>query len=224
MRTVGAMSNEQLERGLQASVKIYTFAQTKLAAMGRGADAECTLSRAEVVDIKKASAAMNRALTALVRESHDAENRLTLELHMLRGIMQREHTDREANRARVFELFRRYGGTTGGGSAGGDDGASLPATGAGSSGGGGAGSSSGGGGGGGSSSSSSNPLNAPSAAAVAFDRALASLERIEQSMRDLSPVGRVHVHGAGLLSAKRNLDGASGAELANKRSKTPSAT
>jgi hypothetical protein len=217
MRTVGAMSNEQLERGLQASVKIYTFAQTKLAAMGRGADAECTLSRAEVVDIKKASAAMNRALTALVRESHDAENRLTLELHMLRGIMQREHTDREANRARVFELFRRYGGTTGGGSAGGDDGASLPATGAGSS-------SSGGGGGGGSSSSNSNPLNAPSAAAVAFDRALASLERIEQSMRDLSPVGRVHVHGAGLLSAKRNLDGASGAESANKRSKTPSAT
>ena len=219
MRTVGAMSNEQLERGLQASVKIYTFAQTKLAAMGRGADAECTLSRAEVVDIKKASAAMNRALTALVRESHDAENRLTLELHMLRGIMQREHTDREANRARVFELFRRYGGTTGGGSAGGDDGASLPATGAGSSSGGG-----GGGGGGGSSSSNSNPLNAPSAAAVAFDRALASLERIEQSMRDLSPVGRVHVHGAGLLSAKRNLDGASGAESANKRSKTPSAT
>jgi hypothetical protein len=218
MRTVGAMSNEQLERGLQASVKIYTFAQTKLAAMGRGADAECTLSRAEVVDIKKASAAMNRALTALVRESHDAENRLTLELHMLRGIMQREHTDREANRARVFELFRRYGGTTGGGSAGGDDGASLPATGAGSSSGG------GGGGGGGSSSSNSNPLNAPSAAAVAFDRALASLERIEQSMRDLSPVGRVHVHGAGLLSAKRNLDGASGAESANKRSKTPSAT
>jgi hypothetical protein len=221
MRTVGAMSNEQLERGLQASVKIYTFAQTNLAAMGRGADAECTLSRAEVVDIKKASAAMNRALTALVRESHDAENRLTLELHMLRGIMQREHTDREANRARVFELFRRYGGTTGGGSAGGDDGASLPATGAGSSSGGGAGSSGGGGGGGG---GSSNPLNAPSAAAVAFDRALASLERIEQSMRDLSPVGRVHVHGAGLLSAKRNLDGASGAESANKRSKTPSAT
>ena len=139
---VGAMSNEQLERGLQASVKIYTFAQTKLAAMGRGTDAECTLSRAEVVDIKKASAAMNRALTALVRKSHDAENRLTLELHMLRGIMQREHTDREANRARVFELFRRYNGTTGGGSAGADDGASFPATGAGSS-------SSGGGGGGG---------------------------------------------------------------------------
>ena len=127
------MSNEQLEKGLQASVKIYTMAQAKLATLGREAGAECVLSRAEIVDIKKASAAMNRALTALVRESHDAENRLTLELHMLRGIMQREHTDREANRARVFELFRRYNGTTGGGSAGGDDGASLPAAGTGSS-------------------------------------------------------------------------------------------
>jgi hypothetical protein len=211
------MSNEQLEKGLQASVKIYTLAQAKLADLGREADAECVLTRAEIVDIKKASAAMNRALTALVRESHDAENRLTLELHMLRGIMQREHTDREANRARVFELFRRYNGATGSG--GGDDVASLPAAGAGSSSGGG-----GGGGGGGGSSSNSNPLNAPTASAMAFDRALASLERIEQSMRDLSPVGRVNVHGAGLLSAKLKLDGASDAELANKRSKTSSTT
>jgi len=204
------MSNEQLEKGLQASVKIYQLAQAKLADVGREADAQCMLSRAEIVDIKKASAAMNRALTALVRESHDAENRLTLELHMLRGIMQREHTDREANRARVFELFRRYNGVSGSGSAGGgDDGAAFPAAGAGSS-------SSGGG--------NSNPLSAPSASAMAFDRALASLERIEQSMRDLSPVGRVNVHGAGLLSAKLKLDGESDSESANKRFKTSSTT
>ena len=220
---MSGMSNEQLEKGLQASVKIYTLAQAKLADLGREADAECVLSRAEIVDIKKSSAAMNRALTALVRESHDAENRLTLELHMLRGIMQREHTDREANRARVFELFRRYNGATGSGSAGGgggggDDGASLPAAGAAA---GAAGSSNSGGGG---SSSNSNPLNAPSASAMAFDRALASLERIEQSMRDLSPVGRVNVHGAGLLSAKLKLDGSPDAESANKRSKTSSTT
>ena len=203
---MSGMSNEQLEKGLQASVKIYQLAQAKLANLGREADAQCVLTRAEIVDIKKASAAMNRALTALVRESHDAENRLTLELHMLRGIMQREHTDREANRARVFELFRRYNGATGSGTGGGggDDGASLPAAGA--------------------AGSSSNPLNAPSASAMAFDRALASLERIEQSMRDLSPVGRVNVHGAGLLSAKVKLDGSSDAESANKRSKTSSAT
>jgi hypothetical protein len=203
------MSNEQLERGLQASVKIYTLTQAKLATVGKEADAECVLTRAEIVDIKKASAAMNRALTALVRESHDAENRLTLELHMLRGIMQREHTDREANRARVFELFRRYNGAASSGSAGGDDGASLPAAGASN---------------GASGSSNSNPLSAPSASAMAFDRALASLERIEQSMRDLSPVGRVNVHGAGLLSAKLKLDSAPDAEAQTKRAKTSSTT
>ena len=203
------MSNEQLEKGLQASVKIYQLTQAKLATLSKEADAECALTRAEIVDIKKASAAMNRALTALVRDSHDAENRLTLELHMLRGIMQREHTDREANRARVFELFRRYNAATGSGSAGGDDGASLPAAGASN---------------GASGSSNSNPLSAPSASAMAFDRALASLERIEQSMRDLSPVGRVNVHGAGLLSAKMKLDSAPDGETETKRAKTSSTT
>jgi hypothetical protein len=204
------MSNEQLEKGLQASVKIYQLTQAKLATLSKEADAECVLTRAEIVDIKKASAAMNRALTALVRDSHDAENRLTLELHMLRGIMQREHTDREANRARVFELFRRYTAAASSGSAGGDDGASLPAAGAsnGASG----------------SNSNSNPLSAPSASAMAFDRALASLERIEQSMRELSPVGRVNVHGAGLLSAKLKLDSAPDGEAQTKRAKTSSTT
>lgn len=204
------MSNEQLERGLQASVKIYQLAQAKLATLGKEAGAECVLTRAEMVDIKKASAAMNRALTALVRDSHDAENRLTLELHMLRGIMQREHTDREANRARVFELFRRYNAAASSGSAGGDDGASLPAAGA--------------SGGASGSGSNSNPLSAPSASAMALDRALASLERIEQSMRDLSPIGRVNVHGAGLLSAKMKLDSALDAEAEIKRAKTASTT
>ncbi len=171
------MSSEQLERGLQASVKVYNYALEKLNALGD--ETECIVSRKELTDMKKAAAAMNRSLTALVRESHESENRLTLELHMMRSIMQKEHTDRDANRARVFELFRRYT------SSGGDD-AALPTV----------------------STGGTNPLNAPSASAMAFDRALATLERIDQSMRDLSPVGRVNVHGAGLLSAKLKLDAA----------------
>ncbi len=207
------MSGDQLERGLQASVKVYNLALAKLGELGEvgtaGEKFECVLSRAELVHIKKAAATMNRSLTALVRESHDAENRLTLELHMLRGIMQREHTDREANRARVFELFRRYnGGGGGGGSGGGDADTPLPSM-----------SASGG------SSSNNNPLHAPSASAVAFDRALATLERIDQSVRDLSPVGRVNLHGAGLLSAKRKLDAAAEAvPKAGKRSKASGTT
>ena len=204
------MSGNQLERGLQASVKVYNLALAKLDELGQlgtaGEKFECVLSRAELVQIKKAAATMNRSLTALVRESHEAENRLTLELHMLRGIMQREHTDREANRARVFELFRRYnGGGGGGGSGGGDVDAPLPPMPV--------------GGGGG---SNNNPLHAPSASAMAFDRALATLERIDQSVRDLSPVGRVNLHGAGLLSAKRKLDAA--AEAVPKAEKPPKAS
>lgn len=178
------MSDEQLQRGLHASVKIYNFAQEKLQTLPEGdEEATCVLSRSEMLSMKKASVAMNRALTALVRESHSAENRLTLELHMLRGIMKREHTDREANRARVFEMFRRYNG--------GDEGALAPA---------GAGAATG--------AASSNPLSAPSAAAVAVDKALASLERMDQSVRDLSPVGRLNIFGAGLLSAKLRVEAA----------------
>ena len=182
----GMSSEQQLERGLQASVKIYTLAQAKLDDLA-DADTECVVTRKELVDVRKAAASMNRALTALVRESHERENRLTLELHMLRGIMQREHTDREANRARVFELFRRYGAS--------DEAAASGAAAASSS----------------AAAGHANPLNAPSASAVAVDRALATVDRLEQSMHELSPVGRMNVHGAGLLSAKLKLDAATAA-------------
>ncbi|MBN37131.1 MAG: hypothetical protein CMI29_01560 [Opitutae bacterium] len=175
------MGSQQLERGLQASVKIFEFAKGKLGSVDEGD--ECRVTREEMLAIKKAAAAMNRALGALVREAHESENRLTLELHMLRGIMKREHTDREANRARVFELFRRYSSDT-------DEAALAASVSTGAS----------------SSTANGNPLNAPSASAMAIDKALTSLERIEQSMRDISPVGRVDIHGAGLLAAKERRD------------------
>lgn len=78
--------------------------------------------------------------------------------------------------------------------------------------------------GGGGSSSNNNPLHAPSASAMAFDRALATLERIDKSVRDLSPVGRVNLHGAGLLSAKRKLDAASEASPKAKERSNASGT
>ena len=178
---LGAMSSDQLERGLHASVKIFEFSKTKLSECVEGRD-ECCVTRKDMVSIKKASAAMNRALTALVRESHDSENRLVLELHMLRGIMKRENTDRDANRAKVFEMFRRYSAK---------DGGALPvAPSAAAS----------------TSTSNTNPLNAPTPSAVAIDKALAGLERMEQGMRDISPVGRVDIHGSGMIAAKLKRD------------------
>ena len=172
---------EQLERGLQASVKIFEFAKGRLEGLAEGG--ECRVTREEMLGIKKAAAAMNRALGALVREGHETENRLTLELHMLRGIMKREHTDREANRARVFEMFRRFSADETGALAA--DGTAAAS---------------------GSTTINGNPLNTPTASAVAIDRALAGLERLEQSMRDISPTGRVNIHGAGLLAAKAQRD------------------
>ncbi len=188
------MSEQQLQRGLHASVKIFNLAQEKL----NGLEGDTVkLTREELMTVKRASASMNRALTALVRESHEAENRLTLELHMLRGIMKREHIDREANRERVFELFRRYNG--------GDDGtlAAVPS---------------------GAGSSNTNALSAPSASAVAVDKALSTLERMDQSVRELSPVGRVDIFGAGLLSAKLRMEAAPEAKKKRKRPKATDAS
>ena len=53
------MSDEQLQRGLHASVKIYNFAQEKLQALPEGDEgATCVLSRSELLSMKKASVAM----------------------------------------------------------------------------------------------------------------------------------------------------------------------
>jgi len=166
-------THPEIERGLHASVKVFDFAKAALTTKQE----TVTVNREQLIELRRAGLAMNRSLTRFAKEAFEIENRLLLEVHMLRGIMKRENTDRDANRARVFELFRRY-------SHGDEDGA-LAAAGA---------------------SAGNNPLTAPSAASVAVDRALASLERIDQNVRDLSPVGRLHTHGAGLLSAKRVRD------------------
>ena len=94
---------------------------------------------------------------------------------MLRGIMKRELTDRDANRARVFDMFRRNMQES--------ECDQVPKT-----------------------TATATRLNAPVESAVAMDKALAGMERQEQSMRETAPVGRVNIHGAGLLSAKLKRD------------------
>ena len=166
-------TNPEIERGLHASVKVFDFAKTALATK----QDTVAVSREQLTELRRAGLAMNRSLTRFAKEAFEIENRLLLELHMLRGIMKRENTDRDANRARVFELFRRYTAA--------DDESALAAT---------------------SAAAGANPLTAPSAAAVAVDRALASLDRLDQGVRDLAPLGKFHTHGAGLLSAKAARD------------------
>ena len=184
-------TNPEIERGLHASVKVFDFAKAALASKQE----TVAVDREQLIALRRAGLAMNRSLTRFAKEAFEAENRLLLELHMLRSIMKRENTDRDANRARVFELFRRF---SCGDAA---DGALAPASAAGG----------------------ANPLTAPSAAAVAVDRALASLERLDQGVRDLAPLGKLNTHGAGLLSAKAARDtqlAASTTITTNKRAKT----
>lgn len=182
-------TNPNVERGLHASVKVFNFAK-----VGIESGAETVhVTREELVELKKAALAMNRSITRFAKEAFAAENRLLLEVHMLRGIMKRENTDRDANRARVYEFFRKYHGDNDN-----DDGVLASA-------------------GASSSSAGGNPLNARSAAAVAVDRAISSLDRLDQSVRDLAPVGRLNTHGAGLLQAKALRD----AKLASRQQSGP---
>lgn len=180
-------TNPNVEKGLHASVKVFNFAKVGI----DGGAEVVSVTREELVELKKAALAMNRSITRFAKEAFAAENRLLLEVHMLRGIMKRENTDRDANRARVYEFFRKYHGDN-------DDGVLTSA-------------------GASSSSPGHNPLSAPSAAALAVDRALASLDRLDQSVRDLAPVGRLNTHGAGLLQAKAVRD----AKLASRKRPGP---
>jgi len=165
-----------VERGLQASVKVFQFAKDQLAALS---DEHATITKGELVMLRKAGVAMNNALTRIVKKTNAVEDRLLLEQHLLRQTMSKELTDRDANRARVFEQLRRHQPAE-------DDGAavSVPAS---------------------TASHHTNPLLAPSHAHLCVDRALATVARIDQSFATLNPTGTMHVHGAGLISAHNDI-------------------
>lgn len=160
-----------VQRGLHSSVKVFDFSKERLAKIGD--DDTMTITKAELVMLKKAAVAMNNSITRHVKKANAIEDRLVLEMHLIRQIMAREATDRDANRARVFEQFRRYQGDEDGSSA-------VSATAA---------------------PHNSNPLLAPSQSQVSVDRALASVARIDQTLMTLSPTGSISIHGAGLISA-----------------------
>jgi len=168
-----AVVDPNVERGLAASVRVFDFCKQRLLALAEGTE-EAPITRAELVRLKRAGLAMNQAITRLVQARNAREDRYIIELHLLRQILQREATDRDANRARVYETLRKNLVT--------DDAAAASTAAASASGG-------------------VNPLNAPSAASLAVDKALAAVGRIDASLLALSANGTSTVHGAGLISA-----------------------
>ena len=165
-------TDADVERGLQASVKVFQFAKSRLDALG-GAET-ATITKADLVLLRRAGVGMNNALTRIVKKRNAEEDRLLLEQHLLRQIMVKEGIDRDANRARVYERLRRFNG--------GDDERVVVPIGA-------------------STSQNNNPLLAPSQAQLSVDRALSAVARIDQSLATLNPTGTMHVHGAGLIEA-----------------------
>ena len=80
--------------------------------------------RADVKTVRKHALAINRALQ-YVKIANERENRLLVEIHLLRQAAHRDGIDRDANRARIYEYLRRYrtdderlGGGCGGGGGG----------------------------------------------------------------------------------------------------------
>lgn len=157
---------------LRLSTFVFDEMNRRLRAQ-RASDAPATIpiARADAKAIKKASLSMNRAFATYVKKAHEREDRLLIEIHLLRQASRRDAVDRDANRARVYEYLRRYRADS--------DAAPAPLP----------------------TNAHGNPLNAPSAGAAQVDRAMGAVARIEAAIAQLSPTGALNVHGAGLLTA-----------------------
>lgn len=96
-------SDPVVEDGMQCSA----FVHGQMTELLKGTD-EPTLAmrREDAVRVKRAAARMNRALSKHARAAYQREDRLTVEIHLLKRCILKESIDREANRARVFERMR----------------------------------------------------------------------------------------------------------------------
>ena len=91
-----------VETGLRASAFIYGETRKLV----REKDEHVHLE--DLKAVKKAALEMNQSFAQYVKQTRAQMDRLLLELHFMRSAIQREATDRDANRARVFDLLRQY--------------------------------------------------------------------------------------------------------------------
>ena len=96
-----AAANEALaEECLRASAFVYAESRKRL----REAQ---PLEGEPLREVKRAAMSMNKSVAEYVKRARAREDRLLVELHLLRQAAQRDATDRDANRARVYETLRR---------------------------------------------------------------------------------------------------------------------
>ena len=169
-----------VETGLRASAFIYSETRKRV----RDRDEHVPIE--DLKAVKKAALDVNQCFARYVKASRGQIDRLLLELHMMRQAIQREATDRDANRARVMNLLREYRQQdAAAAAAGGNGGTDLPPLVAQPL---------------GSAGALSASLAPVSAGSVAVDRAIGAVARLENSILALSPTGVSHLHGAGILA------------------------
>jgi len=165
--------------GLDASAAVFARARALLQS---SQNETLSMRRADAKAIRKEALKMNRAFCQYVKTCHERENRLLVELHLVRQAAHRDGVNRDAHRARVYEFLRRYridDPTT-------TTSASSSAT---------------------TTIAACNPLHAPTLAASQVDRAMSTAARIEAAIAQLSPTGSVQTHGASLITAVEGLSG-----------------
>lgn len=169
---------ELVETGLRASS--YIFGQTKK----RIRENDTNIDMDDLKAVKRAALDMNVAFTQYVKESRAREDRLLLELHLMRQASQRDEIDRNANRARVFDLLRKYRiEETVAHNGGPNDLPPLTAMPA-----------------GGPSHAPASLAPSTTSGAHAVDKALGAVARLDSSIAALSPTGTTTLHGAGILA------------------------
>jgi hypothetical protein len=95
---------ELIDKNLASSVFIYQTLNTHL--KEHPDQPELTLSRKELLKMRRAAVIVNQSLGAIVKTSRERENRLVVEQHLIRQSAQRDRLDHQAHRARVFERLR----------------------------------------------------------------------------------------------------------------------
>jgi hypothetical protein len=194
-----------IDAGLKASTFIYSEIKLRIRNNDDQIDTE------SLKEIKRAALKANVSFARYVKLARAREDRLLVELHMIRDASERDRVDQEANRARVYTMFRSYRAENGASSMANESSSSdglgmqlapLRAQRAGgtNSSSGNGGSSSGGSNGGGGGATAAMPSGAQ-----ALQRAIASVGRVDASLAQLVPMGTMHFHGAGILA---NLQGA----------------
>ena len=104
-----AENGAEAERGLVdktlgSSVFIYTTLNDRL--KGTEGQPMVTLSRREVLKMRRAAIVANQSVAGIVKSARARENRLVVEQHLLRQAAYRDRIDRDAHRARIFERMR----------------------------------------------------------------------------------------------------------------------